>query len=75
MAIRVKPPARSRNQQIIDGLRELARADAPSSPEMAVKRKAAEIATLMAQIHDGHFQVTIDHDLRFVQIAPLAVRL
>lgn len=69
MAIRVKPPVKTRNEQIIEALREKVRAAAPQSPEMAVKKKAAELAALMAQLHGGQWRIQIDHDQGLVLIA------
>ena len=65
----------SRNEKIIAELRDLANASAPQTPEMIVKKKAAEIAAAMALLHGGEWQVQVDHDLRFVLVAPQPARL
>lgn len=42
-----------------------------SDPKAVLKRKAAEVAYLMALLNGGEWQVTIDHDLGFVTISRL----
>lgn len=58
--VRQKYP--TRNHEIIAELRELAGAAAPVDPYMAIKRKTAELAVLMAQVHGGEYRHQIDHE-------------
>ena len=66
--IRVKARYKTRNEQIVADLRNSAGAGPPIDPEMAIKRKAAEIAIMMALLHGGDWRVQIDHDACFVSI-------
>ncbi|OJY66413.1 MAG: hypothetical protein BGP09_31285 [Rhizobium sp. 60-20] len=66
----IKPKYKTRNDEIVAGLFAAAGADAPAPPETVIKRKAAEISTLMALIHGGDWRVEIDHQAEFVLIAP-----
>lgn len=70
MAIRhqIKARYRSRNDEIVAGLRDAAHAAAPLDPMMVVKRKAAEISTAMALLHGGDWRVQIDHQEGLVLI-------
>ena len=67
---RIKPKFKTRNDEIVAGLFESAGAVPPSPPEIVIKRKAAEISTLMALVHGGDWRVEIDHQTGFVLIAP-----
>ena len=60
----------TRNEEIVAELRQIAGADPTAPPEIVIKRKAAEISTLMALIHGGDWRVEIDHRTGFVLIAP-----
>jgi len=71
MAIRYRGKrAGSRNADIVAALREAAGASAPVDPHMAIKRKAAEISTMMALLHGGDWSVLVDHQARLVIVAP-----
>jgi hypothetical protein len=63
---------KTRNDEIVAGLFESAGAIPPAPPEVVIKRKAAEISTLMALVHGGDWRVEIDHHSGFVLIAPRA---
>ncbi|TPM39612.1 hypothetical protein [Mesorhizobium sp. B2-3-4] len=73
MAIRhrIKPRYKTRNEQIVADLRDLAGAGPPMDPYMVIKRKAAEISTAMALLHGGEWQVQIDHTIPLVLIRPV----
>ncbi|GAA2867197.1 hypothetical protein GCM10010837_18140 [Aminobacter niigataensis] len=58
----------TRNEEIVADLRKAAGAVAPLDPKTVVKRKAAEIATMMALLHGGDWRVQIDHEVYFVSI-------
>lgn len=60
----------TKNEEIVAGLRELAGAAAPLDPMIVIKRKAAEISTAMALLHGGDWRIEIDHQARFVLVAP-----
>lgn len=66
----IRPKYQSRNEEIVAGLFESAGALPPAPPELVIKRKAAEISTLMALIHGGDWRVEIDHQTGFVLVAP-----
>ncbi len=67
---RIKPKFKTRNEEIVAELFQVAGATAPAPPEIVIKRKAAEISTLMALLHGGDWMVEIDHQNGFVLIAP-----
>ena len=67
----IKPRFKSRNHEIVAGLREAAGAGAPVDPKMKVKRLTAEVSAAMALLHGGDWTVQIDHDLRLVVIRPV----
>lgn len=67
---RIAPRYKSRNHEIVAGLREAAGAGPPVDPKMAVKRYAAQISTAMALIHGGDWQVVVDHQEGFVLVTP-----
>ena len=54
---RIRPKYKTRNDEIVAGLFQSAGAVAPAPPEIVIKRKAAEISTLMALIHGGDWRV------------------
>jgi len=64
-----RPKFKTRNEEIVANLFEAAGATPPAPPEIVVKRKAAEISTLMALIHGGDWRVQIDHQDGLVMIA------
>lgn len=66
---RIRPKYATKNDEIVAGLFASAGADAPASPEIVIKRKAAEISTLMAQMHGGDWRVQIDHEDGLIVIA------
>lgn len=66
---RIRPKYKTRNEEIVAGLFEAAGAVAPAPPETVIKRKAAEISTLMALIHGGDWRVQIDHEDGLIVIA------
>lgn len=65
---RIAPRYKSRNHEIVAGLREAAGAGPPVDPKMAVKRYAAQISTAMALIHGGDWRVQIDHEIGLVAV-------
>lgn len=67
---RIRQKYKSKNEEIIADLFKSAGADAPAAPTIVIKRKAAEISTLMALLHGGDWRVEIDHRSGFVLIAP-----
>lgn len=67
---RIRKTYASRNEEIIAGLVESAGAMPAAAPEVVIRRKAAEISTLMASLHGGDWRVEIDHQTGFVLIAP-----
>lgn len=66
----IKAKYETRNHEIVAGLRHAAGAGAPLDPHIVIKRKAAEIATLMALLHGGDWMMQVDHQAFFVLIAP-----
>jgi hypothetical protein len=66
---RIRPKYKTRNDEIVAGLFQSAGADRPAAPEVVIKRKAAEISTLMALIHGGDWRVQIDHQDGLIVIA------
>ncbi|AXV15088.1 hypothetical protein CYG48_04865 [Neorhizobium sp. SOG26] len=65
---RIRPKFKTKNEEIVAGLFAAAGADTPAAPEVVIKRKAAEISTLMALIHGGDWQVQIDHERGYLLI-------
>lgn len=65
----IKPKYKTKNDEIVARLRAEAGADAPRDPVMSVKKKAAELAYLMALVHGGDWQTRIDHQEGLVMIA------
>lgn len=66
---RIAPRYKSRNHEIVAGLREAAGAGPPVDPKMRVKKLVAEVACLMALVHGGDWKVRIDHQEGLVMIA------
>lgn len=66
----IKPRYETRNHEIVAKLRESAGAGPPVDPVIRVKRLAAEVAIQMALLHGGDWRVQIDHERRFLLIAP-----
>jgi len=69
MAINFGPKYKSRNHEIVAGLRDSVGAGPPMDPYIVVKRKTAEVATMMALIHGGDWRVQIDHEVGLVVVA------
>lgn len=65
----VKPKFRTKNHEIVAGLREAAGAVAPLDPHVVIKRKSAEVAVMMALLHGGDWRVQIDHEVGLVVVA------
>lgn len=63
---RIRPKYRNHNEQVVAELREAAGAAAPLDPKIVIKRKTAEVATVMALLHGGDWRVQIDHERGFV---------
>ncbi len=61
----------TRNEEIVEELRQSVGASAPMDPKTVVKRKAAEISTLMALAHGGDWRIVIDHQSPMVLIRPV----
>ncbi|TPN26596.1 hypothetical protein FKO01_25310 [Mesorhizobium sp. B2-3-3] len=72
--IKVMPRYKTRNEQIVADLRQAAGAGPPIDPEMAIKKKTAEIAIAMALLHGGDWMTHVDHDAGIVMVTrrPLA---
>jgi hypothetical protein len=62
----IKPRYKTRNEEIVAGLRATAGADAPRDPVMMIKKKTADLAYLMALVHGGDWRVQIENDLLLV---------
>ena len=69
---RIAPRYKSRNHEIVAGLREAAGAGPPVDPKMVVKKLTAEVAIQMALLHGGDWQVSIDHEIGLVMVVPRA---
>ncbi|TRD03820.1 hypothetical protein FJV76_14390 [Mesorhizobium sp. WSM4303] len=67
--IQYVPGYKTRNDEIIARLRSISGASAPLDPELAIKKKAAEIAIAMALLHGGDWRVQIDHQEGFLVVA------
>lgn len=66
---RIKPKFKTRNDEIIARIRAEAGADAPRDPVLAIKKKTAEVAYLMALLHGGDWKTRIDHQEGLVIVA------
>lgn len=66
---RIKPKFKTKNEEIVAGIREAAGAGPPIDPHMKVKRLTAELAIAMALIHGGDWRVRIDHEEGLVAVA------
>ena len=58
-----------RNRAIVAELFKAAGALPPVEPRMAIKRKAAELSSLMALVHGGDWRVQIDHEVGLIVVA------
>lgn len=65
----IKPRFASRNEEIVAGIIEAAGAVPPLDPVIVIKRKAAEISTLMALLHGGAWWIHVDHEVGLVTVA------
>lgn len=68
---RIKPKFQSKNHEIVAGLREAAGAGAPVDTRMAIKKKAAELSSLMALEHGGDWRPVVDHEIPMVLVRPV----
>ncbi len=68
MAIKYRSRYRTKNEEIVAGLREIAGASPPIDPKMKVKRLTAELSATMALLHGGDWRVQIDHEIGFVVV-------
>lgn len=59
----------TKNDEIVAKLRESAGAAPPMDPVVVIKRKTAEVATMMALMHGGDWKVRVDHEQGLVMIA------
>lgn len=66
---RIAPRYKSRNHEIIAGLREAAGAGPPVDPKMAAKKKIAEAATLLALSQGGNWRVQFEPENGLIQIS------
>lgn len=71
MAIRhqVAKRFKTKNDEIVAGLREAAGAAPPTDPALKVKRLTAEVAVQMALLHGGDWRVQIDHEVGLIVVA------
>lgn len=61
---------RTKQEETVGEIMEAAGAISSLDPEVVIKRKAAEVAYLMALMHGGEWRVEIDHENPFVLVAP-----
>jgi len=66
---RIKPKYKTRNEAIVARIRAEARADAPRDPRMAIKKKTAELACLIALEYGGDWRIQSEPEQGFLQIA------
>lgn len=66
---RIKPKYKTRNEAIVARIRAEARADAPRDPRMAIKKKTAELAYLLALECGGDWKIRSDLHHGVVTIA------
>lgn len=59
---------RTKQEETVGEIMEAAGALSSLDPEVVIKRKAAEVAYLMALMHGGEWRVQIDHEEPFVHI-------
>lgn len=64
----IRKKYKTRIEATVARLRAEAGADAPIHPHMAVKKRVAEVAYLMALIHGGDWKVRIDHEEGLVMV-------
>lgn len=56
-------------KRCIDQIIAEAGASPPPDPRVVIKRKTAELASMMAHLHGGEWVVKIDHDTGLLMIA------
>ncbi len=61
---------RTKQEETVGDIMEAAGALSSLSPEVVLKRKAAEVSYLMALLHGGDWRVEIDHENLFVLVTP-----
>jgi len=61
----------NKQEEIVGELIKSTGAISSTDPKAVLKRKAAEVAYLMALLNGGEWRTTIDHDLGFVTISRL----
>lgn len=64
----IRKKYKTRIEATVAKLRAQAGADAPIDPHMAVKKRVAEVAYLMALLHGGDWRVQIDHEEGLVMV-------
>lgn len=70
MAIRYEAkPQRTRNEEIIAGIRNSVGAGPPINREMKAKRLTAEVAVMMALLHGGDWRVQFEPEKGFLLIS------
>ncbi len=67
--IEYKPRFLTRNEEIVAELRESVGAAAPLDPMVVLKRKVAEVSTLMALLQGGDWRVDLAPEKGFLLIA------
>ncbi|MFC3072389.1 hypothetical protein [Shinella pollutisoli] len=60
----------NKTEETVGELINFAGAVSSTDPMGIIKKKAAEVADIMSILHGGDWRVEIDHDKRFVLIAP-----
>ncbi|MCK9552249.1 hypothetical protein [Aquamicrobium sp.] len=65
----IKPKFKTKNDEIVAGIREAAGAGPPIDPHMRVKRLTAELAIAMALAHGGDWRVQFEPENGVVMIA------
>lgn len=63
-----RPKYKSRNEEIVAGLRESAGAGPPVDPTKKLKRYVAEAAILTALVHGGDWRVQFEPEEGLIQI-------
>jgi len=66
---RIKPKFKTKNEAIVARIRAEARVDAPRDPRMAIKKKMAELAYLIALEYGGDWHPAMNPEAGFAVIA------
>lgn len=66
---RIKPKYKTRNEELVAKIRADAGAEAPIDPIVKIKKKASDLALLMALVHGGDWRVMISPDDGFVLVS------